>query len=275
MPTHPRLTSLQKLSLLLIVALGFGLRFGGLDHDLHEGQIYHPDTSKQMRAVQRFLDGHYYYHTGILDYDIYPYFHAHLLEYICRAGDALHGGLQTLTGVPVTAWRPDYYQLFWLALGWNALLATLLILIVFQLARENWDERAALAAALLLAVSPMDVVACHYAGADTTAGFFATVTVFFALRIYRLGRLRDYALAALFTACGFSSKYHASLALLPVLAAHGLRAGSWRALFGRAALGRLGLLALVGLPATLLTTPILLTHFTETVRNIFGFFGGA
>ena len=272
MQTQPRLTRLQKLSLLLIVALGFGLRFGGLDHDLHEELQYHPDTAKQIRAVQRFLEGRYYYHTGILDYDIYPYFHAHLLEYVCRTGDALHGGLQALTGAPVTPWRPDYYQLYWMALGWNALLATLLILIVFQLARENWDVRAALAAALFLAVSPMDVVACHFAGADTTAGFFATVTVFFALRIYRLGRARDYALAALFTACGFSSKYHAGLALLPVLAAHGLRAGSWRALFGRAALGRLVLLALVGISATSLTTPILLTHFTETAQNIVGFF---
>jgi hypothetical protein len=272
MPSHLPGTRLQRLSLLLIIALGFGLRFGGLNHDLHEEVQYHPDTSKQIRAVQRFLDGRYYYHTGILDYDIYPYLHAHLLEYICRAGDALHGGLQALTGVPVTSWRPEYYQLFWIALAWNALLATLLILIVFQLVRENWDMRAALVAALLLAVSPMDVVACHFAGADTTAGFFATLTVFFALRIYRLGRARDYVLAALFGACGFSAKYHAGLAVLPVLLAHGLRVGSWRGLVGRAALGRLGLLALVGLVAVALTTPIFLTHFTETIQNIIGFF---
>jgi hypothetical protein len=268
----PTLNRLQKLALLLIVALGFGLRFGGLDHDLHEEIQYHPDTPKQVRAVQRFLDGQYYAHFGILDYDAYPYLHSHIVEYISRAGSALHGGMQALTGVPGTEWRPDYYQIFWLALGWNALLSTLLILLVFQLARENWDLRAAFAAAFFLAVSPMDVIACHFAGADTTAGFFATVTVFFALRIYRLGRIRDYALAALFAACAFSSKYHAGMALLPVLAAHGLRMGSWRAQCTRTAVGRLGLLGLIGLTALVLTTPVFLTHFTETVRNIIGFF---
>ena len=272
MQTNLPLTRLQRFGLLLIVALGCGLRFGGLNHDLHEGQIYHPDTPKQIRAVERFLDGNYYFHVGNLDYDIYPYFNSHLVEYLCRAGDALHGGLQALTGAPVTTWRPDYYQLFWIMRAWNALLATLLILVVFQLARENWDHRAAWAAALLFAVSPADVVACHFAGADTTAGFLATLTVFFALRIYRLGRARDYICAALCAACGFSSKYHAGMVLLPVLAAHGWRAGAWRALAGRRALGRLALLVLTGLGATLLTTPILLTHFTETVQNIFRFF---
>ena len=266
------MTRLQKLSLLFVVALGFGLRFGGLNHDLNEWQVYHPDTPKQIRAIERFLDGRYYYHSGSLDYDAYPYFNLHLVEYVCRAGNTVHGGVQGLLGLPVTDWRPDYYQLFWITRVWNALLATWLILIVFQLARENWDLRAAFAAALFLAVSPADVVACHFAGADTTAGFFATVAVFFAFRIYRKGRLCDYALAALFTACGFSTKYHAGMAVLPILLAHGLRMGTWRALINRQSLSRLLLLALVGIPATFLTTPTLLTHCTETVGNIVAFF---
>ena len=272
MQSEQRLKLWQRWGLVLIVALGFGLRFGGLNHDLNEWQEYHPDTSKQIRAVERFLDGHYYYHIGNLDYDAYPYFNSHLVEYLCRAGDAVHGGMQYLLGLPVTTWRPDYYALYWITRCWNALLATLLILIVFQMARENWDVRAAFAAALFLAVSPADVTSAHFAGADTTAGFFATVTVFFALRIYRLGRLRDYVLAALFAACGFSTKYHAGMTLLPILLAHGLRVGSWRALLEVRSLGRLLLLALVGISATFLTTPTLLINFTETVDNIIAFF---
>lgn len=270
-PDH-RLKVWQKLGLLLIMALGFGLRFGGLNHDLNEWQEYHPDTSKQIRAVERFLDGQYYYHVGDLDYDAYAYFNSHLVEYLCRAGDALHGGLQALLGLPASVWRPDYYELFWITRSWNAMLATLLILVVFQLARENWDVQAAFVAALFLAVSPADVTSAHFAGSDTTAGFFATVAVFFAFRIYRLGRVRDYAWAALFTACGFSTKYHAGMALLPILLAHGLRMGAWRALVGARSLGRLLLLAVVGISVTFLTTPTLLTHFGETVRNICAFF---
>ena len=272
MTTDTLLPRGQRLALLLIFALAFVLRFGGLDHDLHEWQVYHPDTPKQIHAVERFLDGQYYVHYGDLDYDAYPYFNSHLVEYLVRGASCGHDALQQLVGLPVTAWRPDYYLLFWITRVWNALLATLLVLIVFQFGRENWDRRAGFAAALLLAVSPADVDCAHFAGADTTAGFFATLTVFFAFRIYRLGRWRDYALAALCTALGFSTKYHAGMALLPVLLAHGLRTGTWRALVRRPALLRLGLLALVGIPATLLSTPTLLTHFTETVTNIWHFF---
>ena len=262
----------QRFALLLIFVLAFVLRFGGLNHDLHEGLIYHPDTPKQIRAVERFLDGHYYTHMGELDYDAYPYFNSHLVEYLVRAAVVGHDALQTLVGLPDKEWRPDFYDIFWLTRVWNALLATLLVLVVFQLGRENWDARAGLAAALLLALSPTDVTCAHFAGADSTAGFFATLAVFFAFRIYRLGRWRDYALAALCVAFGFSTKYHAGMALLPVLLAHGLRTGSWRALVQRPALLRLGWLALIGIPATFLSTPTLFTHFTETVANIWHFF---
>lgn len=262
----------QRWALLLIFALTFALRFGGLDHDLHEGQIYHPDTPKQIRAVERFLEGHYYVHYGDLDYDAYPYFNSHLIEYLVRGGKVVHDVVQKLIGLPEQPWRPDFYTLFWITRCWNALLATLLVLVVFQLGRENWDKRAGFAAALLVAVSPADTACAHFAGADTTAGFFATLTVLFAFRIYRLGRWRDYAFAALCVAFGFSTKYHAGMALLPVLVAHGLRTGSWRALVQRPALLRLGWLALIGIPATFLSTPTLITHFSETVENIWRFF---
>jgi hypothetical protein len=272
MSTDAPLTRWQRLALLLIFVLAFILRFGGLDHDLHEGQIYHPDTPKQIRAVERFLDNHYYIHYGDLDYDAYPYFNSHLIEYMIRGATVVHHAGQQLIGLPDKPLRPDFYDLFWLTRIWNALLATLLVLVVFQLGRENWDKRAGFAAALLLAVSPADATCAHFAGADTTAGFFATCAVFFAFRIYRHGRWRDYALAALCVAFGFSTKYHAGMALLPVLAAHGLRTGSWRALFQGPALLRLGWLAAVGIPATFLSTPTLIYHFSETVDNIWRFF---
>ena len=266
------LTRWQRLALLLIFVLAFALRFGGLNHDLHEGQIYHPDTPKQIRAVERFLDDQYYIHYGDLDYDAYPYFNSHLIEYMVRGAALVQHAGQKLIGLPDKPLRPDFYDLFWMTRIWNALLATLLVLVVFQLGRENWDKRAGFAAALLLAVSPADAACAHFAGADTTAGFFATCTVLFAFRIYRLGRWRDYALATVCVAFGFSTKYHAGMALLPVLIAHGLRTGSWRALVQRPALLRLGWLALLGIPATVLSTPTLIYHFTETVENIWRFF---
>ncbi len=35
--------------------LALALRLFGLSHDLHNEVVYHPDTPKQMRAIQQFL----------------------------------------------------------------------------------------------------------------------------------------------------------------------------------------------------------------------------
>ncbi|MFA5042477.1 MAG: glycosyltransferase family 39 protein [Kiritimatiellia bacterium] len=258
--------------LLAIMVFGFILRFWGLSHDLHEWNDYHPDTAKQIRAVERFLHGQYYVHYGDLDYDAYPYFNAHLVEYLYRAAELARNGCFRLIGVPYEKGAPNLLTLWFLMRIWNAFLATLLILVVFKIGRENFGRAAGLTAAAFLALSPADIVSCHYATCDTTAAFFATLSVLYAFRIYRHGRCRDYALAAISAACAFASKYHGGMAILPALAAHVLRAGGLRPLFKPGALGRIALMAVAGVIMTFLAMPTLFTHFTETAQNIIAFF---
>ncbi|MCX6993349.1 MAG: glycosyltransferase family 39 protein [Kiritimatiellaeota bacterium] len=264
--------TMSRWLLLAIITAGFILRFWGLSHDLHEWNDYHPDTAKQVRAVERFLGGQYYVHYGDLDYDAYPYFNAHLVEYLYRAAELAHNGCYRLVGVPYEKGVPNLLTLWWLMRAWNALLATVLILVVFKIGRENFGRAAGLTAAALLAVSPADIVSCHYATCDTTAAFFATLSVLYAFRIYRYGRCRDYALAAICAACAFAAKYHGGMAILPALAAHILRAGGLRPLFKPGALGRIAVMAVAGVVMTFLAMPTLFTHFTETVQNIIAFF---
>lgn len=270
---HPRTSPWCRWALAAILASGLALRFCGLSHDLHEGSDYHPDTSKQIRAEQRFLGGNYYCHTGILDYDAYPYFNAHLVEYACRAGMAVADGAQALVGVPVQHKAPDFYTLFWLTRILNCLLASALILVLFKIGRENFGVGAGLVGALLLAVSPVDMASCHFATADSTAVFFAMLTVLFAFRVHREGRYHDYFFAAVSAACAFASKYHAGMAVLAVLVAHVLRAGSLRGLLQPASLRRALLMAAVGIGTLFIAIPNLRTDFSETVVNIVNFFG--
>lgn len=269
-PASPMRTAARGL-LLAIIAAGFILRFWGLSHDLHEGNDYHPDTAKQVRAVERFLNGHYYSRAGEPDYDGYPYFNAHLVEYLCRAAELARNGFHHLIGVPYEQEFPDIMKLWWLMRGFNALLATLLILVVFKIGRENFGLAAGLTAAAFLALSPADIVSGHYATCDTTAAFFATLSILYAFRIYRHGRYRDYALAAICAACAFAAKYHAGMAILPALTAHILRAGGLRPLFKPGALLRVAVMIIAGMVMTFIAIPNLFTHFNETVQDIIFF----
>ncbi len=263
---------MHKLVIILIVAAAALLRFGGLSHDLHEGKIYHPDTPKQVRATQRFLDNVYYQHTGIADYDGYPYFNSHLVEYLCRAGDPIRVAALNLLGVPAEPQIPDIMVLFWITLLFNATLATLLVWLIYRLVLEHYGTGPALVAAAFIALSPVDITACHYANGDTTAAFFATLSLLFALRIARDGLWRDYLLAVIFAACGFAAKYHAGLAALPILIAHAARYPSPRAFFSRSSWARLLACALAGIATLFITIPTLIGHTNQVVQDIVVFF---
>jgi hypothetical protein len=261
-----------KVALIVIIVVAALLRFGGLSHDLHEGKVYHPDTPKQVRAIQRFLDGRYYVHTGISDYDGYPYFNSHLVEVLCRAGEPIRVATLNLLGVPTVSRIPDVITLFWITLLFNATMATLLVWLVYRLVLEHYGIKAALTAAAFIALSPVDVTACHYANGDTTAAFFATLSLLFALRIAREGRWRDYLFAVIFAACGFAAKYHAGLAALPILIAHIARHPSPRTFFSRASWSRLLVCAAVGIATLFITIPTLIGHTSQVVQDIVFFF---
>jgi hypothetical protein len=262
------MTRWQRAGLVLIILTGALLRFGGLSHDLHEGKTYHPDTPKQIRAVERYLKGHYYQHIGHPDYDGYPLFNAHLVEYVCRAIQPIRRGTLTLIGIPCDDRAQDLLTLYWITLLLNATLATVAIGVVWRIGRENFGPGAALAAAALQALSPVDVTACHYATGDTTAAFFGALSLLFAFRIYRLGRYRDYALAAASAVLGFSAKYHAGMAVFPILTAHLLRCGSPRMWLTAPSIRRMGVVAVAGTIALFLSIPALFEHFGPQLRDI-------
>lgn len=252
-----------------LLILGALLRFGGMSHDLHEGRVYHPDTPKQISAVQGFYKGRYFQHIGKRTFDGYPLFHAHLVEYIVRVVEPVRRGVLELVGVPYKKNATlDTTVLYWILLSLNATLSTVTILLVFKAGREHFSPGVGWVAAGLQTVSPIDVTAAHMATGDATAAFCAALSLFFALRIYSRGFTRDYVLAAAIGSCAFAAKYYAALAFFPILAAHLARTGRPGAWFGAASLRRLAVVAAAAAAGLFLAIPSLFGHFIAQMKDI-------
>lgn len=256
---------------IVIVLVAFLLRTSGLSHDLHLERVYHPDTPKQMRAVERFLDGNYYQIVGGRDYDGYPYFNSHLIEYLVRAYEAVGGVFVRHLGMGDQVERPGIIALYWITRTFNALLSALAVLIVMMLGNRLISQPAGLAAGLLLALSPVDVTACHFAAADTTAAFFALAATAVAARMIMSHSLINYISAGLLSAAAFSTKYHGGMALIAALVAHTLATGSWKALFSLSSIGRVALLVLSFIVGVFITSPTLLIAPEAAFKDILAF----
>ncbi len=255
-------------ALLVLAAL---LRFGGLSHDLHEGRLYHPDTAKQVRAVELYYGGHYFWHVGNKDYDGYPLFHARIAECILRVIEPVRSGVCDLLGIPTRAGAlVTDFPVYWLMLTMNAALSTLIVLIVFRAGRENFGPLAGWVAAALMAISPADITSTHMAAGDVTTGFFAALSLFWTFRVFRLGRYRDYALAAVFATFAFAAKYYAATAFFALALAYITRAGITRpaAWFSPDALRRIGVAAIAAIIALLVAIPALLTDFRAELADV-------
>jgi len=265
-------SSIQKRIILALFVVAFALRLFGLSHDLHLDSVYHPDTPKQMRAVQQFLRGDYLVFQGHSDYDGYPYFNSHLVEWIVRGAMAVESGWRTWTG----SWEgpvepPSYVSLYWITRVWNAFLSALSIPLLAAIGR--WFHPAAgwLAAALMV-VSPLDISAAHFASNDSAVAFFCLAALWFGMRIAERGQWRDLAGGAFCVAAAFSSKYHGGMAFLPVLIGHVLYCRNRGGIVSRPAILRWVFTGLVGLAAIFLTSPALIVNLDAQVAAVLHFF---
>lgn len=262
------------LPLLLFVA-ALVLRTSGLSHDLHLGNIYHPDTPKQIRAVEQFLDDrfsrNYYRYWNNRDLDGYPLFNSHLVEHILRGYAAALAGVLDHVGIPPTPYTPDPHSIYWLTRLLNSVLSALAVVLVFRLGQAHFNAATGLLAALFLTLSPVDITTSNYAMSDSTAAFFALLAVFFAVHIASRPRTYLYILGALAAACAFSAKYHGGMALLPLGLAHLLGHGPPRNWLAPGFWARGLLLPLCFAAGVVVTTPSLLIYPAAAFQNILGF----
>jgi len=156
----------------------------------------------------------------------------------------------------------------------TAVLGALTVLAAYLIGRTLWGRPEGLAAAALVAASPLHVAHSFQLAVDVPTGLFAALALWAAAR--RLGappRWTDYVGAAVATGLAAGTKYTAAFALAPLLAAHFLgpwpsRPAPWR----RVADPRL-LAAIVLVPLVFLaTTPYALLDREAFARDV-GFEG--
>ena len=150
-----------------------------------------------------------------------------------------------------------------------AVFAVATIYLTYRLARELFDRHTALAAAALLAVSPVHVTWSQIIRSDMMACFFMLLGMLAALRILRHDRWRDYVLAALWLGAAMATKWPYALTALAVIgavAARGLAqpAERMRGLIRLALCGGLALFFLF------LISPYVVLDYQTALRNMHG-----
>ncbi|MBN1917799.1 MAG: glycosyltransferase family 39 protein [Verrucomicrobia bacterium] len=268
-----------RLGALAIVVVAFVVRFAGLSNDLDEGRIYHPDTPKQIKMAERFLDGHYYYRSKPPDFNIdgYPYFMMHLVEWEWRAITGVYGSVLYVMGWEREIRAPNDYadlatKLFALARLTVCLMSALAVYVIYRIGLEVWGPIAGLVGSGLAALSWLTVETAHYAMPDAVMDLFVCLTVLVGLRMYRArARLVYAALGGVLAAVSFAAKYNGAIVGIYVLVLHVLKYASPRRLVGRQAIRALGLIAAGAIVGVLLAIPSLLIYPDRVVKDIADF----
>jgi hypothetical protein len=94
------------------------------------------------------------------------------------------------------------------------------IAVAYHLARRAYLASAGILAALFLTVNILHVDLSHRVGVDVPMTFFASLALYFGLRIASDGHRRDYLLAGLCAALATTTKLPGILVLVPLLTAH-------------------------------------------------------
>jgi hypothetical protein len=262
-------------ALAAVLLLAAGLRFAGIGHGLDKGFIAHPDTSKQVDAVERFLKGERYWKIGYSDYDGYPLFASRLTALVIQAGTAVVNPVRGWLGREAWPAVPEKRDRFHAMRCVNATLAVLAVLVAGWGGRLFFGPGVGLLGALLLALSPADVAAAHYASGDTAAAAFGLLSFILAARLARDGQRCDALLAGFFAALAFAAKYHALVAFAAAGLAVLVHAGPLRMWYARATLVRAALVAAGGLAGLLFAIPGLREEPVAMVADIRFFIGYA
>lgn len=257
--------------LLIIFLVAFFFRSGGLSHDLDLGNIYHPDSPKQMWAAEEFMKGRLFHETGNRDFDGYPYFSSLITAKVTSTLATTIDTWREHSGSSPEPFTNTPNLLFWVTRYINAIFSAFAVVVLFIIARGMYGSAVACTAAVFMAFSPVDIAACHYATGDTAAAFFAILALTFAVRVYKNGRWFDYMLGAAFCVCSFSAKYHGALTVLPLLLAHLFRYPHPKQLFSTKSLLQGALVTATAIATFFVTTAGAIQEPVKTVLQIIGF----
>jgi 4-amino-4-deoxy-L-arabinose transferase-like glycosyltransferase len=254
---------LGAIALLLVGAVAGGLRFWGLDYGIPHPTA-RPDEERLVgRAQTIFASGDW--HPGSFYYPSLPYYldavALHLYYRVHRITGRYRRPFDFLFDVAVLRPGLHYRICRWLSAASG--IGTVLLTFALSLAAYG-RKRAALVAALALAVSHLHVRDSHFATVDVMATLFVTLSLVFAVRAAEVPTTADFTLAGVFAGLAISSKYNSGLVVLAIAAAAIVPRRDGRAELGR----RLFPAALATMVAFGFTSPYVLLRFGRFLADM-------
>lgn len=238
-------------SALLIVSLGAGLRFWGLDFGLpHLGT--RPDETPVIDLTAKVAQGRYDVGWGM-----YPDAYVYLTWIWGELGVALGGALGLLEpGGYLDVLRRDPSSVYLAARTLSALAGLGAVAGLMALARRTSGDAVALVAGGLLATAFLHVRDSHAAKPDALLSLWAVAGLAASVSLAEGATLRRGVLAGLPLGAALATKYPGVLLAVPIYAGAllGARATSWRRLVPGAALAAAG----TGLGLFAVTSPFML-----------------
>jgi len=196
-----------------VLATGAYFRSSGLFRGLDEGNIYHPDSPKQVMMLFNYLNGNYLQYYDSLFYDGYPYGLNRVDELIIRSVLLPIRPIRDwLSPGRYHDWVPDRGELYYWGRILRVLYGLLTVWLIFATIRKlGGSSLAAMGGASLYAFAPLGATVSHSVTGDIGVDLFLALAMW-CLAGYVSGNRTRWILFYGF-ACGmaFSCKYQGAL----------------------------------------------------------------
>lgn len=174
-------------------------------------------------------------------------------------------------------------EIIWLGRSVAACLGVGIVILTGALAKRIAGPRAGLFAMLFAALCPALVTRASFAIIDMTAAFFATLTLYFCLRLREMKSWHDALASGIAAGLAFGGKYTVGIVFVAALLtiATGPRNGRSKTLLGIAAIGGLVAGIFLGVPAAILQPSKLIAElqaqatFYQSIRSDQTYWGAA
>jgi len=206
--------------LVAVFAVGLGLRVAGLSHALPD--VYNPD---EVSILSRALG------LGSGDLNPHNFLYPSLFFYVLAAATGVLAGFQWAIGQvsSLGAFEARFWQdpspVYLAARLLVALAGALTVPATYAVARRVGGIQVARVAATLMAVAYVPVRDAHVVKHDVPATLLILLAVLASWRVWKSGRVLDYLLAGVSAGVAASFHYYGVYAVVPIVAAHGLRSG--------------------------------------------------
>ena len=208
--------------LIIIIAIGFIIRFIGISYGLP--QPYHPDEKRVMHFASRITAGDlnphffiwptlYLYLTAIF-YKL-SYWLLWLLNYFFAFIHPFKKLYLLVSSNIVTS-----YHYYLISRSISIILGTITIPVTYLIGKELFAKKAALIAALFIALAYFPVMYSHFGIISTTMACLTLLSFYFAIKMYQTGRWRYYVAASITAGLAIAAKYNAAIIIFPLLLAH-------------------------------------------------------